>query len=138
MLTAAQILQAQDIATKEIEVPEWGGNILIKQLSRGQQDEYLKRQFGARMRQDTKAKTQELDLSNMYGHDAFLLVCAVCDDNAKPIFTAAQIDALKQKNGEVIGRIAKEILQFSGMVEDDKVARGEKSDNAALADEIKN
>jgi len=138
MLTASQILSAQDIATKEVDVPEWGGSILIKQLTRGQQDEYLKRQFGSRMKQDAKARTQELDLSNMYGHDAYLLVCSVCDESGKSLFTASQIDALKQKNGEIIGRIAKEILQFSGMVEDDKVARGETTEAAQLADEIKN
>lgn len=137
-LTLTQIMAANDIAVKEIEVPEWDGTIYIRQLTRAQQDDYLKRQMGTRMKQDMKAKSQEIDLSNFYGHDSFLVVSGACDESGKPLFSAKDIEALKNKNGAVIGRIAKEILIFSEMVEDDKVARGVTSEDDAMADEIKN
>ena len=119
MLTRDQILSKQDIAVKELPVPEWGGSIFIRQLNRAEQDEYNKRQIGdTRMRQDAKAKQQEFTLANMYGHDTYLCICAICDEDGKAIFKRDDIEALKKKNGEVIGRIAIEIIRFSGMAGD--------------------
>lgn len=143
-LTRDDILTMSDITTKELTVPEniptWGGKSLyIKQLTRGQQDLYLKRQYGdTRMRQDTKARQQEISAVNIYGHDAWLCVRGICDEAGKPIFTDKDIEKLNEKNGEAIGWIANEIVQFSGMGADVKVARGEKTEEDVLADEIKN
>lgn len=143
-LTREEILSLVDITAKELTIPEnipiWGGKTLyIKQLTRGQQDMYLKRQYGdTRMKQDTKARQQEISAVNIYGHDAWLCVRGICDENGKPVFTEKDIDKLNEKSGEAIGWIANEIVQFSGMGADVKVARGEKTEEDALADEIKN
>ena len=119
MLTRDQILQKNDIQVKQISVPEWGGEVFIRQLTRGEQDTYLKRQYGeTRLKQDSKAKNQEISAVNIYGHDAFLVACGVCDEDGKPLFKQDDVDALKKKNGEVIGRLATEIVKFSGMAGD--------------------
>lgn len=119
MLTREQILNKDDIAVKEIDVPEWGGAVHIRQLSRAQQDEYLKRQYGeTRLKQDSKARQQEISAVNIYGHDTYLCVCGICDEEGKPLFQTADIDALKKKNGAVIGRLAVEIVKFSEMAND--------------------
>lgn len=128
MLTREQILNKVDIEVKELDVPEWSGSVFIRQLSRAEQDEYLKRQFGeTKMKQDAKAKQQEISAVNIYGHDAYLCVCGICDEDGKPLFSKADIDALKKKNGAVIGRVAVEIVKFSGMAND-----------IPLEDEVKN
>lgn len=143
-LTRDDILNISDITVKEITVPEsipaWGGKTLtIKQLTRGQQDAYLKRQYGdTKLKQDRKAKNQEISAVNIYGHDAWLCVRGICDGQGKTIFTDADIEKLNEKSGESIGWIAKEIIQFSGMGEDEKVARGEISEEQALEEELKN
>lgn len=143
-LSRDDILNISDITVKEISVPgtipAWGGKTLtIKQLTRGQQDAYLKRQYGeTKLKQDRKAKNQEISAVNIYGHDAWLCVRGICDANGKNIFTDADIEALNAKSGEAIGWIAKEIIQFSGMGEDEKVARGEKTEEQALEEELKN
>jgi len=60
-LTREQILNKVDIGTKEIKVPEWGGSIYIRQLTRGEQDTYLKRQYGStQLKQDSRARSQEI------------------------------------------------------------------------------
>lgn len=121
-LTRDKILSLVDIVIKEISVPEtipvWGGEtVFIKQLTRGQQDEYLNRQFGsARM----KAKQQEVNLSGMFGHDAWICVRGMCNEDGSAMFTDKDIEQLNKKNGEAIGWIAQEILKFSGMGEDVK------------------
>jgi len=127
-LTRDQILNSNDIHVKEVQVPEWGDSVFIKQLTRAQQDEYLQRQYGAtRLKQDNRAKAQEISDVNIYGHDAYLCACGICDEEGKPLFKASDIDALRKKNGAAIGRIAAEILKFSIM-----------DDDVNLEDEIKN
>jgi len=128
MLSREQILNKIDIEIKEIPVPEWGGNIFIRQLSRGEQDTYLKRQYGeTRLKQDSKAKNQEISAVNIYGHDAYLCVCGICNEDGTPLFKQTDIEELKKKNGAVIGHIAVEIVKFSGMAGD-----------VPIEDEVKN
>jgi hypothetical protein len=120
-LTRDEIFGLEDITTKELTIPSnipaWGGrSLLIRQLTRGQQDEYLRRQFGSmKMRQDTRAKQQELSSANIYGHDAWLFARGVVNHDGKPMFTDADIAKLNEKSGEAIGWVAGQIVEFSGM-----------------------
>lgn len=118
-LSKAEILGIVDIEIKEIDVSEWKDTVFIKQLSRGDQDEYLKKQFGStRLKQNTKANQQEISAMNIYGHDAFLCQRGICDKSGKLLFSGSDIAQLKKKSGAAIGRIAKEIVEFSGMADD--------------------
>lgn len=144
VVTRDLILGLKDIATKELLVPDtipvWGGmTIFIKQLTRGEQDEYLKRQFGqTKMKQDAKAKQQEISSISVYGHDSWLCVHGMCDDKGANLFTEQDVSKLNQKSGEAIGWLAKQITSFSGMDEDAKVARGESSQEEVAKEEAKN
>jgi len=143
-LTREELLAIDDLSIKEIIIPEtipaWGGRtVFIRQLSRGEQDAYMKRQFGdARMKAQKRDVGGEISLAGMFGHDAWLCVRGVCDENGKPIFTDKDIEALNKKSGEAIGWIAKEIALFSGMGEDERVVSGEMTDSQALEQELKN
>lgn len=153
-LSRDEIFALDDITIKEIIVPDtipvWGGkSLMIKQLSRGQQDAYNKRQFaGMTIKQDGARKNgngrkpgdaQELlGMASIYGHDAWLCVRGICDVEGKTLFTDADIPKLNEKSGEAIGWIAAQIVKFSNMANDEKVAKGEMSAEEALAEEIKN
>lgn len=144
-LTRDDILGFKDIQTKEITVPEhipaWGGKVLvIKQLTRGEQDTYLKRQFGSiKTSQDQKAKQQQFTDVSIYGHDAWLCVRGICiDASGNRMFTDADTAKLNEHNGEAIGWVAAEIVKFSGMDADAKVARGEASPEQVIEEDIKN
>ncbi|MCZ2155742.1 MAG: hypothetical protein LC114_17895 [Bryobacterales bacterium] len=118
-LTREQILNVNDIERKEIEIPEWGGTVWIRQLTRGEQDAYLKRQMGgAKVKAGKKDIAGEFDAASIYGHDTWLCSRGICDEEGKPLFNEKDVDALAKKNGTAIGRIAQEIVQFSGMAED--------------------
>jgi len=124
ILTREEILGLKDITLKLLVVPAtipvWGGrSIYIKQLTRGEQDAYLTRQFGnLKMKQDTRAKQQELSGPKLYGHDPWLVCHGACDAKGELLFSETDIEALAKKSGEAIGWIAKEILEFSGMSEE--------------------
>jgi len=116
-LTRDQILQADDIAIKEIEVEEWGGVAYIRQLTRGEQDAYMERRFKPSMSQ--KGREQQISSTiNLFGHDAWLVAQGICDEDGKRLFETKHVKELEKKSGEVVGRIAKEILEHSGMKED--------------------
>lgn len=117
-LSREQILGVQDIKTKEIEVPLWDGSVYIRQLTRGQQDEYMQRQFGV-MAMKQQGKSQNVEGSvNVFGHDAWIFAQGVCDESGNRLFSDKDVDKLKEKNGEAIGFVAKEIILFSGMQAD--------------------
>jgi len=119
-LTKEQILGINDIAVKEIQVPKWNGTLFIRQLSRGQQDAYLKRQFG-KMGLKQQGRTQGIESNvELFGHDAWLFAQGVCDENGQRLFADKDVVALEEKNGEVIGFVASKIVEFSGMGSDVK------------------
>jgi hypothetical protein len=118
-LTREQILNISDIEVKQIHVPEWNSDIHIRQLTRGQQDAYLKRQFGkGQTKKLGSADAEVVSEMNLYGHDAFLCVCGVCDAAGNPLFKPEDEKSLQSKSGKVIGFIASEIVEFSGMAGD--------------------
>ena len=93
------------------------------------------------MKQAGRGRQMQQEISNVgsvYGHDAYLCVCGVIDESGAPLFKESDIKDLNKKNGAVVGRIALAILDFSGMGEDAAVARGEKTEEQAVADELKN
>lgn len=114
-LNKGQILQLDDIQRKEIEVPVWDATVIIRQLSRGQQDEYMRRRF-TNSAMKHSGGGQELDSKvDLFGHDAWLVAQAVCDEDGNRLFSNSDVKELEKKNGEAIGFIAVEIVKFSGM-----------------------
>lgn len=122
--TREELLGLIDISIKEITVPSnipvWGGKqLFIKQLTRGQQDAYLNRRLSsAQLKQDVKHKQQNISGMSLYGHDAWLVTKAACDQDGKLLFSDSDVAKLNEKSGEAIGWIAKEIVLFSGMGDD--------------------
>lgn len=132
------------VVVKEVAVPAtipvWADKkFYIRCLSRGEQDAYSKRQMGdAKVRMGRKDQSGEMTASSMFGHDAYLVSLGACDKNGKRIFESKDIPAIDKKLGELVGWLAKEIVIFSGMVEDVAVASGDKSANQAVEEELKN
>lgn len=125
-LTRDEILGMVDISTKEITIPEsipvWGGKkVYIKQLSRGDQDTYLKRQFGSNKLKS--GEEVEMSMAGIYGHDAWICTRGICDETGKRIFQESDAEKLDEKSGEFVAWVAIEILKFSGMRSDAKLAK---------------
>ena len=136
-LTREEILSMNDINVKEITVPKniptWGGHkLFIKQLTRGDQDTYLKRQFGSGK---LKSGAPEIDMEGLYGNDSWLCSRGICDEKGIVIFGRDDIQELDKHSGEFIGWAASQILDYSGMLKDVKTA---KELNKAVQEELKN
>jgi hypothetical protein len=142
-LTRSDILAINDIEPKEITIPDdipgWGGkSVFIRPLSRAQQDEYQRRQFGDMKMKQTpgrKQTSQELVSINLYGHDTWLFVKGVCDNSGQTLFTEKDMEALKEKSGQAIGWVAKQILVYSKMDGGDSEAAEEEAKNSSQTKE---
>lgn len=95
-LTLEQIWGADDLEHKELAIPEWGGTIEIKALSKGEHQE-------ARLKSMKRGEISP-DLLEIN------LLCAGVVD---PQLTPEHAGQLKRKNAGVIERIIGEVLKLS-------------------------
>ena len=102
-LTAESILQSEDFAYDEVDCPEWGGTVRIRSMS-GAQRVTLKKAI----------EQGQNDIDEM--------VCVMCivDADGNRIFNRSQIGELGKKNTKAISRVAKRIVEISGLRDPEK------------------
>ena len=93
LLNRNQILEVKDIKTEIVEVPEWGGSVLVKLLTGTERD-----QFEASVIDD-KGKFKKDNV-----RAKLVLKCAV-DEEGKPLFQAADLEAIGAKSAAALDRI---------------------------------
>lgn len=116
MLTREQIRAAVDLKSEVVLVPEWGGDVTVIVMD-------------GRARDVFQAAMQDGDKSVSY-FQATLLVATVVGEDAKPLFTADDIDWLRNKSSAAltrVGRIAERINGFGAAA----VEEAEKNSEAA-------
>lgn len=103
------ILAAQDLPTKDVPVPEWGGTVRIRSLTARDRDAletaiYQARQEGLVAPDNVRAR--------------YASACIV-DENGKPLFTEEDIVALGGKSAAALGRVYDAVLSFNAIAEGD-------------------
>jgi hypothetical protein len=110
LLSKIQILTADDLVTRDISVPEWGGEVRIKTLTGAERDQYeadsVKMNKGKR----------EVNMANMRAR--LIAMCAV-DENGQPLFTRADVMKLGQKSAVALERVFDAAATMSGMSDED-------------------
>lgn len=127
LLNRNQILEAKDIKTKVIPVPEWGGDIMIKQLSAKEYNDItmnmvnIKKMAAKQLSkkngdENLEEAINELAIKNQ---KILLLIKSIVDENMKPLFSEADMELLYQKNTNVIDKIIAEIEEFNSVSTED-------------------
>ncbi|HUU97758.1 MAG TPA: hypothetical protein VM487_18640 [Phycisphaerae bacterium] len=120
MLNRDQILQTQDLPVEVVPVPEWGGEVRVRTLTGAERDEWevecTRRRAGDRV--------------DIRGVMARLVVRSAMDEEGRPLFTVADVDALNRKSARAIGRLFKVAQRLSGLTDEDVqvVAKNSESD----------
>jgi len=110
-LTKDQILGASDIEEKVVEVPEWGGKVLVRGLTGVQRDAYEKSCL------EGKGKNRDI---NMINARAKLVALTVVDPKSKaPVFSMLDVKALGGKSAKALNRIWEVASELSGIGEED-------------------
>lgn len=128
LLNRNQILEAKDIKTKVIPVPEWGGEVIIKQLSAKEYNDITMNMVNIRKmaaKQLSLKKNVDENLEDAINEIAIknqkilLIIKSIVDENMKPLFTEADMELIYQKNTNVIDKIITEIEAFNSVSTED-------------------
>lgn len=110
LLTRDTILAAQDIQTEEVEVPEWGGSVLVRGMTGAERDAFEESVLTG------KGRKRDVNLKNFR---ARLIVKSVVNRKGERVFTHADIDALGQKSAAALARVFDVATRLSGMSDED-------------------
>jgi len=105
-LTRDDILNADDIKTEKVEVPEWGGDVFIRTMSAKEGDD-----FGASLIEGKKT-----NLSNVRAKFCALVIV---DDKGKTLFSEKDVRALGKKSSRALERIFTAAQKLNGMTPED-------------------
>ena len=119
-LTAESILAAEDFCYADVECPEWNGLVRVRSLSGGQRS----------------VITQRVQAKETDGLEELLTVMACVDEDGNRIFSNKDIDALKKKSSAPIARVAKKVMEISGIGnEHDTVNAAKKNSMQMMSDD---
>lgn len=105
-LSKAQILAADDMGLKEVEVLEWGGSVFLRVMTVGERDSY----------------ENDWMINKSKGVENFrskFLQRVLCDEKGELLFTASEIDLLAKKSARVITRIWDAAMKHNALTDDD-------------------
>lgn len=106
ILTREQILQAQDLRTEEVPVPEWGGSVLVRGMTGAERDA-----FEASI-VEMHGKNSQVNMANVR---AKLAARTIVDEAGERLFTEKDIEALGKKNATALQRIFEVAQRLSGI-----------------------
>lgn len=100
------ILNAPDLDVKEVEVPEWGGTVLIKPLSGRERDAY---------EQSNLKQTSKGSRLNLENARARLVSLCVVDEQGNKLFTKDDVKQLGKKSAAALDRVVEVARDASGL-----------------------
>ena len=103
LLSRDDILAAPDIVRETVEVPEWGGSVIVQGMDVARRVVYSEYMFSA----DGERKRPSL-----MGDPALVALCVV-DEAGVPLFTLSQIEELAQKSPIAVRRVAEVAVRLS-------------------------
>jgi hypothetical protein len=110
MLSKEAIMTTVSCKVQELEVPEWGGTVYLRQISGAERDAF-------------EASVMGNKLNNLRGRFAVLVLS---DENGKRMFLDSEANSVGEKNGKALDRVFEAGRKFNGMTDDD-VAELEKN-----------
>lgn len=110
ILTREQILQANDIITETVSVPEWGGEVLVRGLSGSERDGFEDATL------EQKGKSRRVNLANVR---ARLCALSIVDENGKRMFSDEDVRALGRKSAAALDRVFSAAQRLSGLSDED-------------------
>jgi len=105
-LTKDEILQADDLRTEKVSVPEWGGDVYVRTMTGEERNAYETSIFNGK----------EVSLDNIM---AKLCIRTIVDDKGKRLFEDSEIAILGAKSAKVLSRIFTKAQKLNGLTAED-------------------
>lgn len=106
LLNRDDILAQDNLNTEDVSVPEWGGEVRVREMTASDRDT-----FEARFA-NTEGK------ANMNNVRAELVSKCVVDEEGNRLFTKEDMKKLADKSASAMDRIFQKTLELSGMSQD--------------------
>jgi hypothetical protein len=103
ILTKDAILNADDLQTETVSVPEWGGEVIVKTLTGMERDEFENSILG---------DTEKPDITNVR---AKAVALSVVDQSGDRLFSPEDVLKLGKKNGRALDRIFAVVQRLNGL-----------------------
>lgn len=116
LLTRDMILQALDLPTERVEVPEWGGAVLVRGMSGTERDA---------IEQSVLSKDGK-GLGDVTGLRARVVAYCVVDEQGQRLFQKSDVERLGAKSALALQRVFEVAQKLSGLSPED-VAELEKN-----------
>lgn len=110
MLTRDVILAAPDLQTEIVEVPEWGGSVIVRGMNGAERDGF------ERSMVDINGKDTKMNVSNFR---AKMVARTVVDANGKRLFKDDDATMLGTKSAAAINRVFRVAQRLSGMADEE-------------------
>lgn len=104
------ILAAPDLQTQVVDVPEWGGSVIVQGLT-GVDRDYFERSM-----LDIKGDNAAINWRNFR---AKLVARAVVDSEGRRLFLETDVDALGKKSAKALQRVFRVAQELSGLADDE-------------------
>lgn len=129
LLSRQQILDADDRRTERVEVPEWGGSVLIRGLSGTDRDDF---ESSLLIR---NGKKRDVSTHNVRSK---LLVRCLVDAAGQPLFSIEDIQRLGMKSAAALTRCFEVAQRLSGLSEQDveELAKNSETDQSVVSSSV--
>lgn len=108
-----QILAASDLKTEAIDVPEWGGQVLVSTLTSADADAW---EGWAALNTGGDGKFQSGFYERLRAR--FVAMCVVDDQGAR-VFSDVDVDELAKKSSAAIKRVFEKAQELNGYTDED-------------------
>ena len=102
MLSKDDILQSDDMVTETVNVPEWGGDVLVRTMTGSERDDFERSIYHDGIK----------DFDNIR---AKLCVMSIVDKDGKKLFSLLDIEALGKKNSKALDKVFAVAKRLSGI-----------------------
>lgn len=110
LLSREEILSADDRKTEEVEVPEWGGSVLVRTLSGKERDAYESGTI------TVKGGKQVENFENLR---ARLVALCLVDEKGVRLFTAKDVTSLGNKSAAALQRVYNKCQELNAVTDKD-------------------
>jgi len=110
LLNRNDILNIRDLTPVEVEVPEWGGSVMVRGLTGSERDKF------ELSITEQKGKNTVVNLENVR---VKLVALTVVDEDGNRIFTDSDITELSKKSATAIVKVFEVAQKLSGLAPED-------------------
>ena len=110
VLTRDAILNADDLPSEVIIVPEWGGDVRVRTMSGSERDAFESSLIGSGTKDTTK------NLRDLRARFASLVIV---DDDGERLFSEKDVSALGRKSAAALDRVLTAGQRLNGLTKDD-------------------